>query len=70
MEKSLHIRGVCGTFMGSLAILARESGFSVSGSDENVYPPMSTQLRSSGIKLYDGYAANNLEARNEKNYCG
>ena len=70
MEKSVHILGVCGTFMGSLAILARESGFSVSGSDENVYPPMSTQLRSSGIKLYDGYEPSNLEARNDKIIVG
>ena len=70
MEKSVHILGICGTFMGSLAILARESGFSVSGSDENVYPPMSTQLRSSGIKLYDGYETSNLEARNDKIIVG
>ena len=70
MEKSVHILGICGTFMGSLAILAREGGFSVSGSDENVYPPMSTQLRSSGIKLYNGYDPSNLEARNDKIIVG
>ena len=56
--------------MGSLAILARESGFFIGGSDENVYPPMSTQLRSSGIKLYDSYEPSNLEARNEKIIVG
>ena len=51
----VHILGICGTFMGSLAILARELGFQVSGSDENVYPPMSTQLEEQGITLFPGY---------------
>lgn len=53
----IHILGICGTFMGSLAILARELGFHVSGSDENVYPPMSTQLEEQGISLFRGYNA-------------
>lgn len=53
----IHILGICGTFMGSLAILARELGFDVSGSDENVYPPMSTQLEEQGIALVQGYGA-------------
>ncbi|MGM0702717.1 MAG: UDP-N-acetylmuramate:L-alanyl-gamma-D-glutamyl-meso-diaminopimelate ligase [Pseudomonadota bacterium] len=57
----LHILGICGTFMGSLALLAREAGFTVSGSDAGVYPPMSTQLAEAGIGLCDGYAAANLE---------
>ncbi|WP_163576032.1 UDP-N-acetylmuramate:L-alanyl-gamma-D-glutamyl-meso-diaminopimelate ligase [Halomonas faecis] len=57
----LHILGICGTFMGSLALLAREAGFTVSGSDAGVYPPMSTQLVEAGIGLCDGYAAANLE---------
>ena len=47
----LHIIGICGTFMGSLALLARELGHEVSGSDANVYPPMSTQLAEAGITL-------------------
>lgn len=51
----VHILGICGTFMGSLAILARELGFQVSGSDQHVYPPMSTQLEEQGIALQVGY---------------
>lgn len=57
----LHILGVCGTFMGSLAQLARELGHRVTGSDENVYPPMSDQLRQAGIEIREGYAAEHLE---------
>lgn len=49
--KHIHILGICGTFMGGIALLAREMGFQVSGSDKNVYPPMSTQLEDAGIKL-------------------
>jgi UDP-N-acetylmuramate: L-alanyl-gamma-D-glutamyl-meso-diaminopimelate ligase len=51
----IYILGICGTFMGSLAILAREMGFQVSGCDDNVYPPMSTQLSDAGIRLDQGY---------------
>lgn len=51
----IHILGICGTFMGSLAILAREAGHRVTGSDQNVYPPMSTQLEMQGIELIQGY---------------
>ncbi|WP_344704673.1 UDP-N-acetylmuramate:L-alanyl-gamma-D-glutamyl-meso-diaminopimelate ligase [Halomonas cibimaris] len=58
----LHIIGICGTFMGSLALLARERGYRVSGSDANVYPPMSTQLKNAGIALQEGYGAENLDA--------
>jgi len=47
----IHILGICGTFMGGIALLARELGYSVSGSDSNVYPPMSTQLENAGIQL-------------------
>lgn len=57
----LHILGICGTFMGSLAALARELGHEVSGSDANVYPPMSTQLQQLGIRLHEGYDAAFLE---------
>jgi UDP-N-acetylmuramate: L-alanyl-gamma-D-glutamyl-meso-diaminopimelate ligase len=51
----IHILGICGTFMGSLAILAKELGYQVSGSDQHVYPPMSTQLEQYGIVLSEGY---------------
>jgi len=51
----IHILGICGTFMGGIAALAKAAGHQVSGSDENVYPPMSTQLRKLGIKLQEGY---------------
>jgi UDP-N-acetylmuramate: L-alanyl-gamma-D-glutamyl-meso-diaminopimelate ligase len=57
----IHILGICGTFMGGLALLARELGHSVTGSDANVYPPMSTQLTDAGIKLRDGYHTNNID---------
>ncbi len=52
----IHILGICGTFMGSLALLARDLGHQVSGSDAGVYPPMSTQLAAAGIALYEGYS--------------
>jgi UDP-N-acetylmuramate: L-alanyl-gamma-D-glutamyl-meso-diaminopimelate ligase len=51
----IHILGVCGTFMGGVAILAREAGFEVEGSDANIYPPMSVQLTEQGIDLREGY---------------
>ncbi|WP_114241797.1 UDP-N-acetylmuramate:L-alanyl-gamma-D-glutamyl-meso-diaminopimelate ligase [Dyella sp. C9] len=57
----LHILGICGTFMGGVAALARELGLAVEGSDANVYPPMSTQLESLGIHLMEGYAAAHLQ---------
>ncbi|WP_339648890.1 UDP-N-acetylmuramate:L-alanyl-gamma-D-glutamyl-meso-diaminopimelate ligase [Halopseudomonas pelagia] len=57
----LHILGICGTFMGSLALLARELGHQVSGSDANVYPPMSTQLEAQGIALMEGYYPAHLQ---------
>jgi len=50
---NLHILGICGTFMGGVAALARELGHRVQGSDANVYPPMSTQLEELGIDLSD-----------------
>ena len=59
---NIHILGICGTFMGSIAVLAKELGHSVSGSDANVYPPMSTQLESQGIELMEGYEASYLQA--------
>ncbi len=57
----IHILGICGTFMGSLAVLAKELGFSVSGSDANVYPPMSTQLEEQGIVLNEGFDPRHLQ---------
>jgi UDP-N-acetylmuramate: L-alanyl-gamma-D-glutamyl-meso-diaminopimelate ligase len=57
----IHILGICGTFMGGIALLARELGFEVSGSDQNVYPPMSTQLADAGITLTEGFDPDQLE---------
>ncbi|MCH2006804.1 UDP-N-acetylmuramate:L-alanyl-gamma-D-glutamyl-meso-diaminopimelate ligase [Acinetobacter ursingii] len=57
----LHILGICGTFMGSLALLARDLGHKVTGSDANVYPPMSTQLENAGIELMQGYDRSHLQ---------
>ncbi len=51
----IHILGICGTFMGGIALLAKQRGISVSGSDQNVYPPMSTQLEEQGIELIQGF---------------
>ncbi|UVW28230.1 UDP-N-acetylmuramate:L-alanyl-gamma-D-glutamyl-meso-diaminopimelate ligase [Massilia sp. H6] len=51
----IHILGICGTFMGGLAVLAKEAGHRVTGCDANVYPPMSTQLEAQGIELIQGY---------------
>jgi UDP-N-acetylmuramate: L-alanyl-gamma-D-glutamyl-meso-diaminopimelate ligase len=57
----IHILGICGTFMGGIAALAREMGVTVEGSDANVYPPMSDQLRGLGIALEEGWAAAHLQ---------
>lgn len=57
----IHILGICGTFMGGVALLARALGHRVSGSDANVYPPMSTQLEAAGIQLMTGYAPEHLQ---------
>ncbi len=57
----VHILGICGTFMGSLAVLAKQLGHQVSGSDANVYPPMSTQLQEQGIALMEGFKAEHLQ---------
>lgn len=51
----IHILGICGTFMGGIAILAKSLGYKVTGSDKNVYPPMSTQLEDQGIELIQGF---------------
>ena len=52
----IHILGICGTFMGGIAAIAREAGHEVSGCDAGVYPPMSTQLESQGIELIEGFS--------------
>ncbi|MDH5631372.1 MAG: UDP-N-acetylmuramate:L-alanyl-gamma-D-glutamyl-meso-diaminopimelate ligase [Gammaproteobacteria bacterium] len=57
----IHIIGICGTFMGGLALIARELGHTVTGSDAGCYPPMSTQLEQQGITLFEGYKAGNLD---------
>ena len=59
----IHILGICGTFMGGLAALAREAGHKVTGCDAGVYPPMSDQLRSLGIDLIEGFGADQLALR-------
>ncbi|HEX3837078.1 MAG TPA: UDP-N-acetylmuramate:L-alanyl-gamma-D-glutamyl-meso-diaminopimelate ligase [Steroidobacteraceae bacterium] len=57
----VHILGICGTFMGGIAAIAKAAGHKVTGSDRNVYPPMSTQLRALGIELVEGFAATQLD---------
>ncbi len=56
----IHILGICGTFMGGLAVLAKQAGHTVTGCDANVYPPMSTQLEAQGIGLVTGYGAEQI----------
>lgn len=56
----IHILGICGTFMGGIAAIAKQMGFRVSGCDANVYPPMSTQLEALGIELMPGYLVEHL----------
>jgi UDP-N-acetylmuramate: L-alanyl-gamma-D-glutamyl-meso-diaminopimelate ligase len=56
----IHILGICGTFMGGVALLARAAGHKVTGCDANVYPPMSTQLEAEGIELIEGYGADQV----------
>ncbi len=57
----IYILGICGTFMAGIAMLARELGYQVAGSDANVYPPMSTQLEQAGIQIHQGYTVDNLD---------
>jgi len=61
----LHIIGICGTFMGSIALLARQLGHRVSGCDANTYPPMNIQLEECGIAVLDGYLPEHLDGRPE-----
>lgn len=57
----IHILGICGTFMGGVAVLARAAGHRVTGCDGNVYPPMSTQLRDLGVEIHEGFDAAQLD---------
>src|SRR5690606_5084895 len=59
----IHILGICGTFMGGIAAIAKEAGHQVTGCDQNVYPPMSTQLESQGIELISGFSADQTQLR-------
>jgi len=59
----IHILGICGTFMAGVAILAKQQGHQVTGSDAAAYPPMSTQLQAQGIECYAGYAPEHLKSR-------
>nr|WP_230961673.1 UDP-N-acetylmuramate:L-alanyl-gamma-D-glutamyl-meso-diaminopimelate ligase [Burkholderia thailandensis] len=59
----IHILGICGTFMGGLAVLARAAGHTVTGCDAGVYPPMSTQLEAQGIRLIEGYGAEQVDLK-------
>jgi len=58
--RTIHLSGVCGTGMGALAGMLKDSGYTVKGSDANVYPPMSVFLEKKGIPVAQGYSADNL----------
>lgn len=60
--RHVHIIGVCGTLMGAFAAFLKRAGKRVTGSDQNIYPPMSDVLREAGVELLSGYRAENLEA--------
>jgi len=60
MIKKIHLIAACGTGMGTLACILKEMGYQVSGSDQNVYPPMSDFLTEKGIRLFNGYDPANL----------
>ena len=66
----IHILGICGTFMGGVAALATEAGHEVTGSDRQVYPPMSTQLESLGVTIMDEDDPAQLEARPDEVIVG
>ncbi|ADE10294.1 UDP-N-acetylmuramate:L-alanyl-gamma-D-glutamyl-meso-diaminopimelate ligase [Sideroxydans lithotrophicus] len=59
----IHILGICGTFMGGIAAIAKQSGYRVTGCDANVYPPMSTQLEAQGIELIEGWGTEQLDLK-------
>ena len=59
----IHILGICGTFMGGIAVIARQAGHTVTGCDANVYPPMSTQLEAQGIRLIEGWDPTQIDLK-------
>lgn len=59
----IHILGICGTFMGGIAVLAQQAGHTVTGCDANVYPPMSTQLEAQGVRLIEGFDAKQIDLK-------
>ena len=59
----VHILGICGTFMGGIAMIAKQAGFKVTGSDKNVYPPMSCELENAGVELIQGFDADQLDIK-------
>ena len=61
--KHIHILGICGTFMGGIAAIAKQAGYRVTGCDANVYPPMSTQLEAQGIALIEGFGVEQLSLK-------
>ena len=65
MSKSqhIHILGICGTFMGGIAAIAKQAGYRVTGCDANVYPPMSTQLEAQGIELIEGFGVEQIDLK-------
>jgi UDP-N-acetylmuramate: L-alanyl-gamma-D-glutamyl-meso-diaminopimelate ligase len=62
-QPAIHILGVCGTFMGGIAALAKQAGYRVTGCDANVYQPMSTQLEAQGIALIEGFSVEQLDLK-------
>src|SRR3989338_4734254 len=63
MSKHIHILGICGTFMGGIAAIARQAGYRVTGCEANVYPTMSTQLEVQGIELIEGFGVEQLDLK-------
>ena len=59
-KERVHILGICGTFMGGLALMGKEKGLEISGCDENIYPPMSDHLKDMGIEIIEGYDSSDL----------
>lgn len=69
-QQHIHILGICGTFMGGVAQLALQAGYRVTGCDQNIYPPMSDQLRSSGAELFDGFNLDSVTAATQSVVVG
>ena len=70
MSQSIYFLGIGGTLMGSLALLAKESGYDVAGSDDPIYPPMSGQLASAGITVHHAFAPSDLDRTPNKIVIG